>query len=176
MSSAAIAQEQTYDYQGNAMTGNAVETYTASLTFFGPVTNPVTPLNWSIDVTGNAFNTDLTCTGCEAGIPVGNTEPTSFVINATDGVLTSADIELRLYGGIPMISEDIGAKGDSLTLSTYGGVPYLSVSNDTPGTWKEVGGNPTAGPELDPSDAWGALALLGGFVLIVKARRPIEGV
>jgi hypothetical protein len=90
--------------------------------------------------------------------------------------LTSADIELRLYGGIPMISEDIGAKGDSLTLSTYGGVPYLSVSNDTPGTWKEVGGNPTAGPELDPSDAWGALALLGGFVLIVKARRPIEGV
>src|ERR1700722_6028774 len=92
LSSGAMAQEQTYDYQGNAMMGNAVETFTASLTFIGgPVTSPNTDLNWTLNITGNALNTSYSCSGCSIGITGGETQPTIITVNAKNGVLQSAD-------------------------------------------------------------------------------------
>src|ERR1700679_2503246 len=66
ISSAAVAQAQTYDYQGNVMAGDgATETYTASLTFFGPLTNPDTGLNYLISVSGTDYKASWGCGGVD---------------------------------------------------------------------------------------------------------------
>src|ERR1700733_2896534 len=165
ISSAAVAQVQTYDYQGNVMAGDgATETYTASLTFFGPLTNPNTGLNYLISVSGTDYNASWGCGGCGIGSAGSNTEPTSIVVNSTNNVLTSAYISLSLAGAMQVPYVDIGAHGDSLTLELAStGRTQLFGSNDAPGIW-------TRAPEIDPSSAFGAMTLLGALLLMVRGR------
>jgi len=172
LSSGAMAQ--TYDYQGNLMTGTGgVETLTASLTFLQPITNPNALINLSVDMSGSAFNHGLTCELCSVGESGGEVDRTFVAVNAPHGVFTSAVVDINVTSGTlgrqepNVIVLAIGPKGDSLQLeSAPGDVTFLSVSNDTPGTWKEI-----TVPELDPSVALGAITLLGAFALILEGRR-----
>jgi hypothetical protein len=61
---------------------------------------------------------------------------------------------------------NIGSQGDSLILNTTSGYNYSfgSESNTTPGTWVKA-------PELDPSRGIAELALLIGFVTVLRGRR-----
>jgi hypothetical protein len=174
VSSVAVAQVQTYDYQGNVMTGDgATETYTASLTFYGPLTNSATPLDYLLSVGGTAYKFSWGCQGCAIGYIGSNIEPASIVVNSTNNVLTSAYITLISNGETQVPYVDIGAHGDSLTLTLAStGARQLFVSNDAPGIW-------TRAPEIDPSSAFGAMALLGALLLMVRGtprsiRRPGE--
>lgn len=164
-SSAAIAQEQTYDYQGAAMTGDgATETYTASFTFFGPLTSPDTGVNYLINVTGSAYTGGWGCNGCAIGAVNFNTMPTTLIVNSLNNVLTSAYIKFYSAGALQVPYVNIGANGDSLRVELAPtGATELFVSNKTPGIWTEA-------PEIDPSTAFGAVMLLGSLLLMVRAR------
>ena len=167
LSSGAVAQEQTYDYQGQAMTeGNVTETYTAVFTFFGPLADLSTPLNFSFNVAGNAYKGGGGCEGCAIGFALSNTEPTTITVNSSHNVLTSAYLNSVSYDapGLNTPYFNIGPHGDSLALVAKStGATVFSISNDTPGIW-------TKAPELDASTAFGAITLLGCLMLMAKAR------
>lgn len=170
--------QTTYDYQGKEMTGNGgVETYTASLEFLGPISNPNTVYDLNVGITGNTVNTGFGISGCTVGLSgtfgcSSNVEPMEVTLNTSGNKLISADIFLgsdddySKLGYYYTTNVDIGSKGDSLTQSYNAtGATFFSVSNATPGVWTEV-----RAPELSAGGALSAMALLGCCLLIWSGK------
>jgi hypothetical protein len=172
ISSTALAQESIYDYQGLVMTGTSdfygqvipdTETYTAALTFFGPLTSPSTAFDVLVRTTGTSGPSGELENGCliGGGCPAG-----TVILNTKGNTLTSADIS------IPDFNVVIGAKGDNIVLVDLTGKTLISVSNSTPGTWSNATpGTTTQAPELDPATVGGGATLLVGGLLVLRGRR-----
>jgi hypothetical protein len=181
LSSPALAQESIYDYQGRLMFGNALEIFTASLTFFGPLTNPNTEADLQFKISGTAVNESFTSGGdcpidqfCDQGA----TRILKIDVNTVGARFRSADItfigsaEEPPPGFSKFVSIDavIGQNGDSFSVTPNfpGDGTAIFTSNDTPGRWTEV---PVKAPELDAASLSGALTLLAGGLLVLRGRR-----
>jgi hypothetical protein len=171
ISSTALAQESIYDYQGLVMTGTSdwfgqvlpdTETYTASLTFHGPLTNPNTDFDLQVTAAGTSGRSSELVPDCLIG---GGCNSATVALNTEGNTLTSADIT------IPDFNVDIGAKGDNIIVVGLDGTTLLSVSNNTPGTWTNATPGTTKAPELDPATAGGGVTLLVGALLVLRGRR-----
>ena len=144
----ALAQ-QTYDYQGLLMTGTggSQDTFTAALTFFGPVTNPATLMNFQFTISGTDVNRSYNLIGCSISYCGGELNPIDVTVNSSGGIFKSANIymgdgEHGFTGQDGSLVAVVGPKGDSLEIEDFYGHPVLSVANATPGTW-------TRAPEID---------------------------
>jgi hypothetical protein len=175
MSSAAFAQTSIYDYQGLVMTGTSdwmgevlpdTETYIASLTFHGPLTNPNTDFDLQVTAAGTSGRSSELVPDCFIGSGC-NVNVATVALNTKGNSLTSAAIT------IPDFNVDIGPKGDRIIVVGLDGTTLLSVSNNTPGTWTNATpGTTTKAPELDPASAGGGVTLLVGTLLMLRGRQP----
>jgi hypothetical protein len=154
------------------MTGNGVvETYTASLEFFGPLSNPNTLIDWDVAIAGNAVNEEFVTSGDTVGTigyPNSNIQRTWVTLNTSGNKLISADILLENYDGYSTLPNyyttkvEIGSKGDSLSEDYNAtGATFLSVSNSISGVWREV-----RAPELSVGSGISAMTLLVCCLLI----------
>jgi hypothetical protein len=159
------------------MFGNALEIFTASLTIFGPLTNPESRADLQLNLIGTALNSSSNFGGpciIEGPCDLGELEDLKIIVNTSGTVFKSADITFTQYdstvdglgGGITDFV--IGPNGDSVNVSNFYGVNVLSVSSAAPGRWFEV---PVSAPELDAASLGSALALLGGSLLVLRGRR-----
>jgi hypothetical protein len=132
--------EQVWEYHGSVMNGvGGPETFTAWLDFFGPVTNPNTPLNYGISFTGGIHDS-MTITGLTvASFGADILEPGHIAINTNkSGEFESAYITLGNYGNPPIGNETmtIGKNGDSLLATTIpDGIVEANVTNSVAGHW-----------------------------------------
>jgi hypothetical protein len=170
-----LAQDTVYDYQGHVMTGfGGPETLTAQMSFFGPLSNPDTLVSIKIDFYG-AYSQSFSDAGCIVIGCLAASEDLTWQINERNGKFIGADINfLGLYGKPGSYDEfalDIGPAGDSFNLSVLSadGPTLVSVSNSTPGVWKEVRAN--RAPELNANGALSAITLLAGCLLISTGKR-----